>query len=115
MSAQQQQQEAEASTIDASPLRKTRQQEKEELAYLNDRFVSYIEQVRQMKESNLKLEVELSTVKDQLGREADAVKALYETELADARNLIDETANEKARQQTLASKNAARVEEIEAE
>jgi len=99
MSAQQQQQEAEASTIDASPLRKTRQQEKEELAYLNDRFVSYIEQVRQMKESNLKLEVELSTVKDQLGREADAVKALYETELADARNLIDETANEKARQQ----------------
>lgn len=111
----QQQVEFETSTMEPSPLRKTRQQEKEELAYLNDRFLSYIEQVRQMKDSNLRLELELTSVKEQLGREADAVKALYETELSDARNLIDETAKEKARQQIIASKNATRIEELEAE
>ncbi len=96
-------------------MRRSRIQEKEELAYLNDRFASYIEQVRQMKESNLRLEFELSSVREQLGREAESVKALYEAELADARNLIDETAKEKARQQIIASKNATRVDELEAE
>lgn len=96
-------------------MRRSRIQEKEELAYLNDRFASYIDQVRQMKESNLRLEVELTTVREQLGKEAESVKLLYEAELADARNLIDETAKEKARQQIIASKSAARVEELEAE
>ncbi len=96
-------------------MRRSRIQEKEELAYLNDRFVSYIEQVRQMKEGNLRLELELSSVRDQVGKEAESVKALYEAELSDARNLIDETAKEKARQQIVASKNATRVEELEAE
>ena len=97
------------------PMRKKRIEEKEELAYLNDRFLSYIEQVRQMKECNLRLEIELQSTKEQLGSEADNVKALYEAELTDARNLIDETAKEKARQQIIASKSASRVEELEAE
>ena len=105
-------------TIDGpstSPARKTRQQEKEELAYLNDRFASYIEQVRSLKEANLRFEYELQTVKSQLGHEAEDVKKLYEAELADARALIDETAKEKARQQLLASTNASRVKELETE
>lgn len=101
--------------VKVSPARATRVQEKEELAYLNDRFVQYIEQVRSMKETNLRLEMELCSTKEQLGSEADAVKALYESELAEARNLIDETAKEKARQQILATKNANRVEALEAE
>ena len=103
------------STMEPSPVRRTRVQEKEELAYLNDRFLSYIEQVRTMKESNLHLEIELQSTKEQLGRETESVKALYESELADARNLIDETAKEKARQQIVASKSASRVDELEAE
>ena len=105
----------EETMTEPSPMRRTRIQEKEELQYLNDRFLSYIEQVRTMKESNVRLEFELSSVKEQLGREAESVKVLYESELADARNLIDETAKEKARQQILASKHASRVEELEAE
>ena len=99
----------------ASPARVSRIQEKEELAHLNDRFLSYIEQVRQVKDANMRLEFELQTTKEKLGGEADAVKSLYESELADARNLIDETAKEKARQQILASKNLSRIEELEAE
>lgn len=96
-------------------MRITRIREKEQLQGLNDRLMSYIAQVRSMKESNYRLESELQICKEQLGREADSVKALYETELADARNLIDETAKEKARQQILASKNASRIEELETE
>jgi len=104
-------------TVDpsTSPARKTRQQEKEELAYLNDRFASYIEQVRSLKETNLRYEFELQTVKEQLGRESEEVKKLFEAELIDARTLIDETAKEKARQQLIASKNGTRVRELEAE
>ncbi len=99
----------------SSPARKSRIQEKEELAYLNDRFASYIEQVRSLKETNLRYEYELQTVKDQLGRESDDIKRLFEAELTDARTLIDETAKEKARQQLIASKKASRVRELEAE
>lgn len=98
-----------------SPARKSRQQEKEELAYLNDRFASYIEQVRSLKETNLRYEFELQTVKGQVGRESEDIKKMFEAELTDARTLIDETAKEKARQQLIASKNASRVKELETE
>ena len=98
-----------------SPSRVTRVQEKEELAELNDRFLQYIEQVRSMKTDNFRLETEIFELKERLGSEAESIKAMYEAELADARNLIDETAKEKARQQIIASKNVSRVEELEAE
>lgn len=98
-----------------SPARKTRLQEKEELAFLNDRFASYIEQVRSLKESNLRYESEVQTLRHQLGTETDDIKKLFEAELTDARTLIDETAKEKARQQLIASNNAQRVRELEAE
>lgn len=82
---------------------------------MNDRFASYIEQVRNLKELNLNYEYELKVVKEQLGRDTEDIKKLYEAELRDARKLIDETANEKARQQLLANKNGARVKELETE
>ena len=102
-------------SISTSPARKSRQQEKEELAHLNDRFASYIEQVRSLKELNLNYEYQLKVVKEQLGRETEDIKKLYEAELRDARTLIDETAKEKAKQQLIASKNASRVRELETE
>ena len=98
-----------------SPMRKKRIEEKEELAHLNDRFLEYIQQVRRMKDVNLHLETELLSVKEELGKEAESVKLLYEAELSDARTLIDETAKEKARQQILNSKSVARIDELEAE
>jgi chromosome segregation ATPase len=68
-----------------------------------------------MKDVNLHLETELHVVREQLGKESDAVKVLYEAELSDARTLIDETAKEKARQQILNSKSVARIDELDAE
>ena len=82
---------------------------------MNDRFASYIEQVRSLKETNIRYEIEVTTLKEQLGRETEEIKRLFETELKDARALIDETAKERARQQLIASKNASRVRELEAE
>lgn len=110
-----QQQQDPSEGTSSSPARKSRIQEKEELAYLNDRFASYIEQVRTLKETNIRYECELESMKTQMGRESEDVKRLFEAELTDARTLIDETAKEKARQQLIASKNAARVKELEAE
>ena len=103
------------SATEPSPMRKKRIEEKDELAHLNDRFLEYIQQVRRMKDVNLHLETELHSVREQLGKEAEAVKQLYEAELSDARTLIDETAKEKARQQIMNSKSAARIDELEAE
>jgi len=107
--------EQETVTVTISPSRVTRVQEKEQLAGLNDRLIQYIEKVRSLKEKNLHLEVELTTTKEQLGRESESIKLLYEGELKDARALVDETAKEKARQQILASKNSVRVAELEDE
>jgi len=98
-----------------SPSRLSRIKEKEELQNLNDRFAGYIEVVRQLKEQNLKIETELIAVKEQHGMGSDGIKALYETELADTRALLDETAKEKAKQQLLASKAGERVAELEDE
>ena len=111
----QQEEVLDTSLTQESPMRKKRIEEKQELAHLNDRFLDYIQQVRRMKDVNLRLETELMSVKEHLGREAESVKLLYEAELADARTLIDETAKEKARQQIQNSKSLARIDELEAE
>ena len=95
--------------------RQTRRQEKEELASLNDRFLAYKEKNRTLTEHNSQLQYEIEQVTTRVGREAEEVKRLYEKELTDARRLIDETAKEKARQQLNASKNLARVKELEVE
>ncbi len=99
----------------SSPTRLKRQQEKDELASLNDRFLAYKEKNRSLTERNSQLQYEIEQVNTRVGREADEVKKLYEKELRDARRLIDETAKEKARQQLNASKHLARVKELEAE
>lgn len=99
----------------SSPTRLKRQQEKEELASLNDRFLAYKEKNRSLTERISQLQYEIEQVNTRVGREAEEVKKLYEKELRDARRLIDETAKEKARQQLNASKHLARVKELEAE
>ena len=103
------------SGVEPSPMRKKRIEEKQELAHLNDRFLEYIQQVRRMKDVNAHLETELFSVREQLGKESESMKQLYEAELTDARTLIDETAKEKARQQIMNSKSIARIDELEAE
>ena len=98
-----------------SPSRRTRQQEKEELQHLNDRFVTYIDHVRKIREEKERVDSAFEHLQTTSLEESTKVKRVYDRELEDARLLIDETAKEKARFQLLATKNGEKVAGLEAE
>ncbi|XP_077329833.1 lamin-B3-like isoform X3 [Lithobates pipiens] len=82
-----------------SPTRMSRLQEKDELRHLNDRLAAYIERVRSLEADKSVLRLQLEEREEVSSREVTNLRVLYETELADARKLLDLTANEKARLQ----------------
>ncbi|EDO37225.1 predicted protein [Nematostella vectensis] len=90
----------------------TRAQEKAELQHLNDRLATYIDRVKNLEQENSKLRSEVTVSRKTVEREVDSMKSLYETELADARRLLDETAKEKAKQQIESSKNSNDAQEF---
>ncbi|KAM9312463.1 lamin-B3-like [Gastrophryne carolinensis] len=83
----------------SSPTRLSRLQEKEELRHLNDRLAAYIERVRSLEADKSLLRLQLEEKEEVTTREISNIRLLYETELADARKLLDHTANERARLQ----------------
>ncbi|KAK3522158.1 hypothetical protein QTP70_026978, partial [Hemibagrus guttatus] len=82
-----------------SPTRITRLQEKEELCNLNDRLAVYIDKVRSLESENSVLHLQISEKEEVRSRELTGIRSLYETELADARRSLDDTAKERARLQ----------------
>uniref|UniRef100_A0A673U477 Lamin B2 n=1 Tax=Suricata suricatta TaxID=37032 RepID=A0A673U477_SURSU len=82
-----------------SPTRLSRLQEKEELRELNDRLAHYIDRVRALELENDRLLLKISEREEVTTREVSGIKTLYESELADARRVLDETARERARLQ----------------
>ncbi|XP_070176389.1 60 kDa neurofilament protein-like isoform X2 [Littorina saxatilis] len=82
-----------------------REQEKKDMRDLNERFANYIEKMRFLEAQNRKLANELEELKSKWGKETSAVKSMYETELKEARDIIEETNKEKnkleVRMQTL--------------
>ncbi|KAG7322284.1 hypothetical protein KOW79_013630 [Hemibagrus wyckioides] len=82
-----------------SPTRITRLQEKEDLSNLNDRLAVYIDKVRSLESENSVLHLQISEKEEVRSRELTGLKSLYETELADARRSLDDTAKERARLQ----------------
>ncbi|KAK7465184.1 hypothetical protein BaRGS_00037647 [Batillaria attramentaria] len=95
-----------------SPARTTRQQEQEELQGLNDRLANYIDRVRYLEAENNRLTTQITSTEEVVKREVSSVKNLYESELADARRLLDETAKEKARLQIEANKYKTEYEDL---
>ncbi|KAJ3605013.1 hypothetical protein NHX12_027064 [Muraenolepis orangiensis] len=79
-----------------SPTRLTRLQEKRELGELNDRLAVYIDKVRSLESENTVLHLQISEKRDETSREVTGLKALYETELADTRSSLDQSAKERA-------------------
>ena len=79
-----------------SPTVVSRLEEKKELASLNDRLASYIDRVRQLEHENKQLSTQVRTREETVTREITNIKGLYESELADARKLLDATAKDKA-------------------
>ncbi|XP_020026358.2 lamin-B2 [Castor canadensis] len=94
-----------------SPTRLSRLQEKEELRELNDRLAHYIDRVRALELENDRLLLKISEKEEVTTREVSGIKALYESELADARRVLDETARERARLQIEIGKARAELDE----
>ncbi|GFN79722.1 intermediate filament protein ifa-1 [Plakobranchus ocellatus] len=82
-----------------SSFKTNREKEKKDMQDLNERFANYIEKVRFLEAQNKKLVSELDQLRSHWGKETSAVKQMYETELDEARKLIDDTNKEKARLQ----------------
>ncbi|XP_077147353.1 lamin-B1 [Ranitomeya variabilis] len=82
-----------------SPTRISRLQEKEELRQLNDRLAVYIDKVRSLESENSVLQLQVTEREEVRSREVTGLKDLYETELADARRSLDDTARERAKLQ----------------
>ncbi|XP_031640864.1 lamin Dm0-like [Contarinia nasturtii] len=80
-----------------SPTRHSRIAEKVELQNLNDRLACYIDRVRFLEAENSRLGVEVETIVETHTREKSNIKSMFESELSDARKVLDETAKEKAR------------------
>ncbi|XP_053405526.1 prelamin-A/C-like [Mercenaria mercenaria] len=87
-----------------SPARITRLQEKEQLQNLNDRLAAYIDRVRFLETENSRLLVQVKSTEETVSREVTNIKSLYESELGEARKLLDDTAKEKAKLQLDANK-----------
>ncbi|XP_040271911.1 lamin-B1 isoform X2 [Bufo bufo] len=82
-----------------SPTRISRLQEKEQLQHLNDRLAVYIDKVRSLESENSVLQLQVTEREEVRSREVTGLKDLYETELADARRSLDDTARERAKLQ----------------
>lgn len=79
-----------------SPTRISRLQEKQQLRDLNDRLAVYIDKVRSLESENSVLHLKISEKEEVRSREVSGLKALYETELADARRCLDDSSKERA-------------------
>ncbi|GLD51847.1 lamin-B1 [Lates japonicus] len=79
-----------------SPTRISRLQEKQQLRELNDRLAVYIDKVRSLESENDTLHLQISEKEEVRSREVSGLKALYETELADARRCLDDSSKERA-------------------
>lgn len=101
-----------AASAALSPTRISRLQEKEELRQLNDRLAVYIDKVRSLETENSALQRRVSEREQVCGREISGLKELFETELADARKTLDDTARERAKLQIELGKLRAEHEQV---
>uniref|UniRef100_A0A8C4HN50 Lamin B1 n=1 Tax=Dicentrarchus labrax TaxID=13489 RepID=A0A8C4HN50_DICLA len=89
-----------------SPTRITRLQEKQQLRDLNDRLAVYIDKVRSLESENDVLHLQINEKEEVRSREVTGLKALYETELADAR---------RSRNILITLQSQARLKDLEAQ
>uniref|UniRef100_H3CBS3 Lamin B1 n=1 Tax=Tetraodon nigroviridis TaxID=99883 RepID=H3CBS3_TETNG len=101
------------STTPLSPTRISRLQEKQQLRDLNDRLAVYIDKVRSLESENEVLHLQISEREEGQSREVSSLKALYEAELADARQSLDDSSKERAWLQIELGKSRADQEQLQ--
>lgn len=62
---------------------------------LNDRFAGYVERVRFLEAQNKKLQLELGVLKSKWGQETKQIENMYQVELEEARNVLNDTSKNK--------------------
>ena len=81
---------------------------------LNDRFSSYISRVRQMREQGGRNDtINFINSTKILEEEILALKAMYERQLDELRNQLDDVARDRTQQQIAAAKNSALVSDLQ--
>lgn len=75
----------------------SRLQEKKELQHLNDRLAAYIDKVRHLEHANIRLSTQMRSVHETHLEEITKTKNLYQQELDNLRNGLDDIADAKAR------------------
>lgn len=96
-----------------SPARMSRMQEKLELQNLNDRLATYIDRVRFLESENNRLSLQVHSSQETVTREVNNIKTMYQNELKDARQTLDETAKEKAQLQIELSNLKQRFDDVQ--
>ncbi|CAG0898744.1 unnamed protein product [Darwinula stevensoni] len=100
-----------------SPTRLSRIEEKEQLVSLNDRLAAYIDWNRNLKNENQTLRVQVETSEERFSREVTRLRDLYDSELSDARRVLDDISKDKAELQiqndTLRTENNELREELD--
>lgn len=91
----------------------TREKEKKDMRDLNERFANYIEKVRFLEAQNRKLAGELDNLRGKWGKESSAIKQMYETELDEARKLIDDLSKEKSALEIKVSSTTDRMSDLQ--
>lgn len=80
---------------------------------LNDRLCIYIDTVRNLQSENSRLKNEITSYSEVSTRDVSEIKVMYERELEDAKNLIDELAKEKAKFEIDVNKFKANAQEAQ--
>lgn len=75
----------------------SRREEKQNLAQLNDRFATYIDQVRRLQIENQQLTSRIRVTEETSFSERSNLKALYDKEIEDTRRALDDVSQEKSK------------------
>lgn len=91
----------------------TQRLEKDALNNLTDRFAAYLSRVRQMREQSIHMDnVNFVNSTKILEDEVVSLKAMYERQLEELRNQLENTGRERSSYQMMAAKNAAHLTDV---